>query len=427
MTRVDTVITGIGLVSALGVGKDENRANFRAGTSGVTALRGMDASGLRTRIASQVPERFDEYLRGRIAKSVVKRTARFSQFCLGASGMAIEDAGLDLERADRRRVGVVVGNQGYGLKVIDDEVARGLAQKPDMRSADWWELDIEPMAVVKMMGNSCVGQTSIVYGLQGPSFTVGMSCASGAAAVCAADDLLQLGKVDAVVVGGVDALVSPFALVGFGRLGLLSERNAEPETASRPFDRHRDGFVLGEGAGMMILETAEHARRRGARVYAHLLGHAVTCEAFDVMAPARGGVGMARTMVKALEAARVAPDQVDYVSAHGTAMRPQDACEAQGIKRAFGEHTRRLWVSSQKSMIGHTIGAAGAIEIAVTALTIAEGVVTPTINHTETDPECDFDVVANVARERRVRVALSNSFGFGGLNTSVVLGAHGGH
>jgi len=302
-----------------------------------------------------------------------------------------------------------------------------LAQKPGMRSADWWALDLEPMAVVKMMGNSCVGQTSIVYGLQGPSFTVGMSCASGAAAVCAADDLLQLGKVDAVVVGGVDALVSPFALVGFGRLGVLSERNDAPEHASRPFDRHRDGFVLGEGAGMMILETAEHARRRGARVYAHLRGHAVTCEAFDMTAPARGGVGIARTMAKAMEAARVAPDQVDYVSAHGTAMRPQDACEAQGIKRAFGEHTRRLWVSSQKSMIGHTIGAAGAIEIAVTALTIAEGVVTPTINHTETDPECDFDVVANEARERRVDVALSNSFGFGGHNCAVVLGAHGGH
>jgi 3-oxoacyl-[acyl-carrier-protein] synthase II len=427
MTRVDTVITGIGLVSALGVGKDENWANFRAGTSGVSALRGMDASGLRTRIASQVPERFEEYVRGRLARSVVKRTARFTQLCLGASGMAIEDAGLDLERADRRRIGVVVGNQGYGLKVIDDEIARGLAQKPDMRSGDWWALDLEPMAVVKMMGNSCVGQTSIVYGLEGPSFTVGMACASGAAAVCAADDLLQLGRVDAVVVGGADALVSPFALVGFGKLGVLSERNAAPERASRPFDRHRDGFVLGEGAGMMILETVEHARRRGARVYAHLLGHAVTCEAFDMTAPARGGVGMARTMAKALEAARVAPDQVDYLSAHGTAMRQQDLCEAQAIKRTFGAHTSRLWVSSQKSMIGHTIGAAGAIEIAVSALTIAEGVVTPTINHTEPDPECAFDVVANEARERRVRVALSNSFGFGGHNCAVVLGAHGGH
>jgi 3-oxoacyl-[acyl-carrier-protein] synthase II len=203
-------------------------------------------------------------------------------------------------------------------------------------------------------------------------------------------------------------------------------RNHEPERASRPFDHERDGFVLGEGAGMMVLETAAHARRRGARIYAHVLGHAVTCEAFDMTVPACGGVGMARTMTRALEAARVAPDQVDYVNAHGSATRAHDACEAHGIRRVFGDHARRLWVSSQKSMLGHTIGAAGAIEIAVTALTVSEGVVTPTINHEVPDPECDLDVVPNVARERRVRVALSNAFGLGGQNCAMVLGANGG-
>ena len=427
MDRIDTVITGIGIVSALGLGKEENWAGFRAGTSGVAPVRGIDPSGLPVRFASQVPERFDDYLRAHFPRSLVKRTARFSQLCLGASRMAIDDAGLDLEREDRRRIGVVVGNQGYGLKVLDEEIAKAMVQKPDMRPADWWTLDFDPMSVLKMMGNACVGQTSILFGLEGPSFTVGMACASGAAAVCAADDLLQLGKVDAVVVGGADALVSPFGLLGFAKLATLSQRNDAPERASRPFDRERDGFVLGEAAGMMILETAEHAHRRGAPVYARVLGHAITCEPFDGTARTSGGVGMARTMTRALAAAHVAPDQVDYVNAHGTSTRVGDSCEVQAIKRTFGDHARRLCVSSQKSMIGHSIGAAGAIEIAVTALSITEGVVTPTINYEVPDPECDLDVVPNVARERRVRIAVSNSFGFGGQNCAVVLGANGGH
>jgi 3-oxoacyl-[acyl-carrier-protein] synthase II len=426
MERIDTVITGIGIVSALGLGKDENWANFRAGVSGVAPVRGMDSSGLPTRIASQVPERFDEYVRTHFPRSLVKRTARFSQLCLGASRMALEDAGLDLEREDRRRIGVVVGNHGYGLKLLDDEIAKALAENPTMRAADWFTLDLDAMSVLKMMGNACAAQPSIVYGLEGPTFTVSMSCASGAAAVCAADDLLQLGKADAVLVGGTEALVSPMGLVGFAKLAALSQRNDEPARASRPFDRERDGFVLGEGAGMIVLETAEHARSRGAEVYARVLGHAVTYEPSDPTAPARG-VGMARTMTRALQAARVAPDQVDYVNAHGTSTRLNDRCEVQGIKRAFGDHARRLCVSSQKSMIGHTIGAAGAIEIAITALTIKDGVVTPTINYEVPDPECDLDVVPNVARERHVRVALSNSFGIGGQSCAVVLGANGGH
>jgi 3-oxoacyl-[acyl-carrier-protein] synthase II len=425
MQRTDTVITGIGIVSALGIGKDENWANLCAGTSGVAAVRGIDTAALPVRIASQVPERFEEWTAAHLPRTVTRRTARFSHLCLGAGRLAIEDAGLDLEREDRRRIAVVVGNQGYGLKVIDDMIAKAIAQNPDMRAADWWNLDLDPMAVPKMMGNSCVAQTSIVHRLEGPSLTVSMACASGAAAVCAADDLLQLGKADAVLVGGADALVSPFTLVGFNAIGALSTRNDAPHAASRPFDRDRDGFVLGEGAGMMILESGTHARRRGARVYAHVLGHALTCEPSDGTAPA-SGVGMARTMRKALDAARVAPDAIDYVNAHGTSARAWDLCEAEGIHQAFGDHTRRLCVSSQKSMLGHTIGAAGAIEIAVTALTIAEGTITPTINYDAPDPACDLDVVANVARERRVRVALSNSFGVGGQSCAVVLGANGG-
>jgi 3-oxoacyl-[acyl-carrier-protein] synthase II len=431
MEQGPTVITGIGIVSALGLGKAENWANLCAGRSGVGPVRGFDATQLPARIASQVPERFDEHLRGHFPRSLLKRTARFTHFCLAASRMAIEDAGLELARENPKRIGVVVGNQGFGLKVVDDEIARALAHNPNMHPADWWHWDFDPMAVLKVMGNGCAAQASIFFGLEGPSFTIGVACASGAAAVCAADDMLRLGKADVVLVGGSEALVSAFTLLGFGRMETLSRRNEEPERASRPFDRDRDGFVLGEAAGMIILETAEHARRRGADVYARVLGHSMTSEAFDIFAPtaasAQGGIGMARTMTTAMAAARIAPDEVDYVSAHGTSTVSSDLHEVQAIKRAFGDHAHRLCVSSQKSMLGHSIGAAGAIETAVTALTIKQGVVTPTINQETPDPACDLDVVPNVARERRVRVALTNSFGFGGHNASIVLGTNGGH
>jgi 3-oxoacyl-[acyl-carrier-protein] synthase II len=427
MGRIETVITGIGMVSALGLGRRENWENLCAGRSGVGPVLGFDTSTLPVRIASQVPGAFEDYMAAHFPRSVMKRTARFSQLCLAAARMAIEDGGLDLEREDRTRIGVVVGNQGYGIKLIDEEIARAAARGGGTSPSQWWQLDLDPMAVLKIMGNCCVAQVSIQFGLTGPTMTVGMACASGAAAMCIADDLLQLGRADVVVVGGTEALVSPFPLLGFGKLTALSARNTEPERASRPFDRERDGFVLGEGAGMMLLETAAHARRRRADVYARLLGHAMTSEAFNLTAPAHDGAGMARTMSEAMRHAGVAPDEVYYVSAHGTSTQLNDFCETHGIRRAFGEHARRLWVSSQKSMLGHTISASGAIETAVTALTLKEGVVTPTINYEHPDPGCDLDYVPNAARERRGRVALSNSFGFGGHNVSLVLGAPAGH
>jgi len=425
MRRTETVITGIGIVSALGLGARENWDGFCAGRSGVAPVRGFDASTLPARIASQVPERFEDWFRTHFPDTPVG--PRFARLGLAASRMAIDDAGLELECEDPERVAVVVGNGGGGLKLIDEEVARAVAADSDVNPTRLGQWDFDPMALVNVAGSCCAAQISLVLGLQGPSTTIGMACASGAAAVCVADDLLQLGQADVVVVGGCDALVSPFSLAGFGKLVTLSERNCAPERASRPFDRERDGFVLGEAAGMMILETAAHARRRRAEVYARVLGHAFTSEAFNITAPAEGGVGMARTMTLAMENAGVDPADVDYVNAHGTSTTLNDLREAQGIHRAFGDHARRLWVSSQKSMIGHTIGAAGAIETAVTALTIKAGIVTPTINQDVPDPDCDLDVVPNVARERRVRVALSNSFGFGGHNSTIVLGANGGH
>ena len=425
MGRTETVITGIGIVSALGLGKRENWDGFCAGRSGVAPVRGFDATGLPARIASQVPERFDYWFGTHFPNAPV--SARFARLCLAASHMALDDAGLALDGEDPERVAVVVGNGGGGLKMFDEQLMQAVDTGTDLDLKRLGQWDFDPMAVVNVTGSCCAAQISLVLGLHGPSTTIGMACASGAAAVCVADDLLQLGRADVVIVGGSDALVSPFSLKGFGKLVTLSERNDDPAGASRPFDRGRDGFVLGEAAGMLILETAAHARRRGAEVYARVLGHAATSEAFNITAPAEGGVGMARTMTLAMQHAGVDPSDVGYVNAHGTSTTLNDLREAQGIHRAFGDHARRLWVSSQKSMIGHTIGAAGAIEIAVTALTIKEGVVTPTINQETPDPACDLDVVPNAARERRVRVALSNSFGFGGHNTTVVLGANGGH
>ncbi|HUE30275.1 MAG TPA: beta-ketoacyl-[acyl-carrier-protein] synthase family protein, partial [Verrucomicrobiae bacterium] len=404
---------------------EENWAAFCAGRSGVGPVRGFDAGELPSRIASQVPARFEAHFAARFPGAAA--APRFVQLGLAASEMAIDDAGLEFEREDRERIAVVVGTGGAGFKLLDDHREQAVAQDPDLTWARLQRRDPPPLAALYAGGACCASHISMFYHLTGPSFVVATACASGAAAVAAAHDLLQLGTADAVLVGGTDAMVCPTALLAFANLVTLSARNHDPERASRPFDRERDGFVMGEAAGMMILETAAHARRRRARVSARVLGCATTSEAFNITAPAAEGAGMARTMREAMRAARVAPGDVDYVSAHGTATTLNDLRETQGIKRAFGDHARKLWVSSQKSMIGHSIGAAGAIETAVTALTISERVVTPTINYEYPDPECDLDVVPNAARERGVRVALTNSFGFGGHNTTIVLAANGGH
>jgi 3-oxoacyl-[acyl-carrier-protein] synthase II len=430
MDAVETVITGIGIVSALGFGKDENWANLCAGRSGVQRLSGIDMEAFPAKIGSQVADdRLREYLQRNFPRALVKRSARFSHLALAASRMAIEDAGLDLERDDPERIGVVVGTGGAGLSMIDAEIAaavrRRRARGLPIDATSWWADELDPLSVVRVMGNCCAAQVSIFFGLQGPSFTVGTACASGATAVIAARDLIRLRRADVVLAGGTDALVSQFPLLGFSKLDTLSRRNDAPEQASRPFDRERDGFVMGEGAAMLVLETATSAHRREARAYARLLSGAATSEAHNITAPESDGRGMARVITMALREAGVAPEQVGYVSAHGTSTLLNDACETRAIKQAFGAHARKLWISSQKSMLGHTIGAAGAIETAVTALTIEKGVVTPTINLDHHDPECDLDYVANTARERHIGFAVSNSFGFGGHDTAIVLGSHG--
>jgi 3-oxoacyl-[acyl-carrier-protein] synthase II len=349
----------------------------------------------------------------------LKRSARFTVLSLAATQLALDDAGLDLDRLDPSRTLVAVGNCVGGFSVIDEEMMR---MRSSMDPANPWGADFDPLAAVKVMGNASAAQISIHYGLTGPSLTVNTACSSGATALCMAVDHLRLGRADVAIAGGSEAIVTPFGLLSFTKLATLSKREDEPARASRPFDRERDGFVLAEGAGMLLVETLDHARRRGAEIYAHVLGSGLASEAYNLSAPAPNGAGMAHAMTLALRDARVSPDRVDWVNAHGTSTRLNDQRESEAIASVFGHHARRLWVSSQKSMIGHTIGAAGAIEAGVTALAIRNGVVPPTINYEVPDPACPLDYVPNTARERTIDVAISNSFALGGHSAVVVLG-----
>lgn len=417
------VVTGIGIVSALGLGRQANWNGFVSGRSGVGRLRGFDGCTLPTSIASQVDgDALDAYLSAHFPRQLLKRSARFTALALAATELAIDDGGLDLDRVDRSRVVVSTGNCVGGFSVVDEEMMR---MRAHLDASNLWSTDFDPLAAVKVMGNAAAAQVSIHYGITGASLTVNTACSSGASAICAAMDHLRVGRADVALAGGTEALVTPFGLLSFTKLATLSRRDDDPTHASRPFDRERDGFVLGEGAAVLVLETAEHARRRGAHVYAELLGYGLTSEAHNLSAPAPGGAGMARAMAAALEDARVAADRVTYVNAHGTSTRLNDQRESEALLTTFGDHARSLWISSQKSMIGHSIGAAGAIEAAVTALSIAEGVATPTINYDVPDPACPLDYVPNEARARRLDVAISNSFALGGHNTVLVLGAEG--
>jgi 3-oxoacyl-[acyl-carrier-protein] synthase II len=410
-------ITGIGMVTPLGVGRAECWSNLCQGVSGVHAARNFDPDGLETRFAGEVPPHFESIYSKACRLPYPERHARFTRFGLLSAAEALADAGLDLEREDPCRIGVALG-VGAGafnyLLPVDLELKR-------QGEGLWPALDHN--YVVKHMHNAVAAQISIWKGLQGPSTTVGAACASGAQAIATAIDWIRNGRADLVLAGGADSTVNRFVIHAYNRILALSRRNEEPERASRPFDLGRDGFVMAEGAAILLLESDDHARRRGAQRYAAFLGHASTSEAYNVVTPKPGGAGMARTMALALEDAGLDPGAIDYISAHGTSTRQNDLNETAAIRSVFGADAERLAVSSQKSMLGHAIGASSAIEAAVTALSIRHGILTPTINLDEPDPDCDLDYVPNQAREARVRFALSNAFGFGGHNCTLVLSA----
>jgi 3-oxoacyl-[acyl-carrier-protein] synthase II len=343
-----------------------------------------------------------------------KRMDRFVQYAVVACHEAIRSAGLDLGTVNLERVGVILGSGIGGMETFEVQ-HRILIERGPGR--------VSPFFIPMMISDMAAGQVSIQFGLKGPNFCTVSACASGAHAIGEALRLLRAGDADVILAGGTEATITPMALSGFGNARTLSTRNDDPQRASRPFDQDRDGFVIGEGAGVIVLETEDHARRRGATLLCELNGYGASADAFHMTAPSTDGDGAARAMKRALEDAGLPADDVQYINAHGTSTPTGDPVEVAAVKRVFGEHARKLMMSSTKSMTGHLLGAAGGLEAVVTALILARGIVPPTINLEKTDPQCDLDFVPNQARAQRVKAALSNSFGFGGHNVTLAMTA----
>ena len=403
------VVTGIGLVTPLGCGVTENWDALTAGRSGISPIDRFDTTSFPVRFAGQVrgfdPARFVE-------RKEVKKIDRFIQYALAASQMAVDDARLTVEGDAGDRIGVILGVGIGGLESVEEG-------RDTFVSAGWKRLS--PFMVPRIVPNLAPAQIAMRFGYRGVNYCIASACASGGHAVGEAFRSIRSGYHDAIVTGGSEAAVTPLGIGGFAAMRALSTRNEEPERASRPFDRDRDGFVLAEGAGIMLLESEAHARARGARVYAEIVGYGANADAYHITAPSPEGVGAAKCMQLALIDADLNPTEVGYINAHGTSTPHNDVNETQAIKRVFGEHAVRLAVSSSKSMTGHLLGAAGGVEASYTALALHHGVLPPTINYDNPDPECDLDYVPNHARKVALRVALSNSFGFGGTNSCLAM------
>lgn len=405
--RVRVVVTGLGAVSPLGVGVRANWEALLAGRSGIGPITAFDAAALPVRIAGEVRD-FDPT--AWIEKKEVRKIDRFAQFAIAGAQQAVDDAGLRIDPATAARVGVVVGVGMGGLATLED-AHRGYFE------GGWKRLS--PFTIPRVIANMAPGLIAIRFGCTGVNYTPTSACASGGQAVGEAFRLVRDGEQDVVITGGAEAAVTALGVAGFAVMRAMSTRNDEPARASRPFDAGRDGFVIGEGAGLLVVESLAHARARGARIYAELVGYGANCDAHHITAPAPEGRGAAECMRLALASGGIDPLEVDHINAHGTSTPYNDTNETQAIKRLFGEHAGRLAVSGTKSMTGHLFGGAGGIEAVYTVLALHHGWVPPTINYEQPDPECDLDYVPNAARPARLRVALSNSFGFGGANACV--------
>ena len=403
------VVTGLGAVTPLGNDVASTWKGLVEGRSGIGPITGFDASGLEVRIAGEARTfKATDYLEPKEAR----RMDRFTHFAVVAALEAVRDADLhDIRSNNAEAVGVAIGSGIGGISTIVDQV-KVMEQKGPRR--------VSPFLVPMMILNMAAGQVSIVVGAKGPNISVVSACATSAHSVGEAAEIIARGDAEVMIAGGSEAPVIPIGIVAFAQAQALSTRNDEPEKASRPFDAKRDGFVAAEGGAVMVLESLEHALRRGARIYAELVGYGATADAFHITAPPEGGEGAARSMRMALRKAGLEPQQVDYINAHGTSTPLNDRAETDAIKAVFGEHAYRLAVSSTKSMVGHMLGAAGAIEAIVCVKTIEKGVIPPTINYEHPDPVCDLDYVPNIARHARVDVALSNSLGFGGHNSTLI-------
>ena len=406
MRRV--VVTGLGAVSPVGVGVEAFWRSLVNGVSGIGKITRFDASRHDCQIAGEVKD-FDPL--AYVEKKDVKKMDLFIHYALAAALMAVEDAGLKPEGLNQDRIGVIVGTGMGGIPALEESHKVLLERGPGRISAFF---------IPSIITNMASGQISMRFGFKGPNSCVSTACATGNHAIGDSFKIIQRGNADVMIAGGSEAVITPLCVGGFCSMKALSTRNGEPEKASRPFDLNRDGFVMGEGAGLLVLEALEHALARGARIYAEIVGYGMSADAYHITAPAPNGEGAVRSMRLALKDADLRPEEIDYINAHATSTPSGDSNETQAIKQVFGEHAYRLAVSSIKSMTGHLLGAAGGIEAVATVLTIHHQLIPPTINYETPDPECDLDYVPNKAREMEVRSALSNSFGFGGTNATLV-------
>ncbi len=406
MRRV--VVTGLGVVAPNGIGVETFWESLVNGVSGVDRVTRFDAGRHDTKIAAEV-KGFDPLLY--MEKKEVKKMDRFIHYALASAIMAVDDAQLTVKDVERSRIGVLIGTGMGGIPALE-ETHKTLLEKGPGR--------ISPFFIPSIITNLASGHIAIRFGLRGPNSCVSTACASGNHAIGDSFELIRRGMADVMFAGGTEAVISPLTIGGFGAMRALSTRNDAPQRASRPFDKGRDGFVMGEGAGVLILEELDHALQRGTKIYAELKGYGMSADAYHITAPEPEGAGAIASMILALEAAGLQPEEVDYINAHGTSTQAGDASETKAIKKVFGDHAYRLAVSSIKSMTGHLLGAAGGVESVATVLTLHHGVIPPTINYDEPDPECDLDYVPNRARRTKVRVAFNNSFGFGGTNATLV-------
>jgi 3-oxoacyl-[acyl-carrier-protein] synthase II len=402
------VITGVGLVSALGVGTDETWKNALAGKSGVSQITHFDTAGYSTTIAAEIKD-FDPLKF--VEKKELKKMGRFIQFALAATQFAIAQARLEIAPEFAERTGVFIGSGIGGFDVIEREHSALLEGGPRK---------VSPFFIPASIANLASGFVSIRYGAKGPNSATSTACSASAHAVGDSFRLIQRGDADVMICGGAEAAITPLGVGGFAAMRALSTRNDQPEKASRPFDRDRDGFVIGEGSGIIILEELDFALHRGAPILAEIVGYGMSGDAFHIAQPAEGGSGAIRVMTNALADAKVRPDQVNYINAHGTSTQANDRTETIAVKKVFNAHAAQVPISSTKSMTGHLLGGAGGLEAGLTSLAIRDQILPPTINYENPDPECDLDYVPNRARPAVVEYALSNSFGFGGTNASLL-------
>jgi len=401
------VITGLGAVTPLATGVEESWRKLCQGKSGVARITKFDPSGFNVQIAAELKDFHPEDF---LDKKKIRRTDPFIQYALVAARMAIDDAGFTINGNNASRVGVVLGSCAGGMNMYEKNLCALCNEGPEK---------VSPFFIPGFIANMAAGEVSMAFGARGPSKCVVTACATGNNCIGDAFRLIQYDEADAMIAGGSDAYILPIAIAGFDKMRTLSRRNSEPEKASRPFDKDRDGFIIGEGAGVVILEEMESAIRRGAKIYAELIGYGSNIDSFHITEP--NWENQARCLKLALSDAAISPADVEYINAHGTSTVLNDVSETKAIRAALGEHSKKVPVSSNKSMFGHLLGAAGAVEAIFTVLTIRDGIIPPTLNCDTPDPECDLDYVPNIARKALVNIALSNSFGFGGINATLVL------